>query len=217
MKFLTTSVAFLIGIIAFFVFNSMFQLSYWFLFIWCIAFSIIQFCGAYFIGLNFHLTSINSLNTTEKKVMLSFDDGPHKSNTAGVLEVLKKHHVKALFCVIGKNIQGNEIILQQLMADGHQIANHSYSHATWFDVWRTKKVIDDVSLAQTLIHNYQPNSKLFRPPYGVTNPNIAKALKLLGLQSIGWNIRSYDTSTTDVKKIKQSILQNINHKIEYFY
>ena len=50
---------------------------------------------------------------------------------------------------------------------------------------------------------------MFRPPYGVTNPNIAKALKQLNLQSIGWNVRSYDTSIKDVEKIKQRVLAQL--------
>ena len=207
-KFLPVTITFLIGLIAFFIFQSSLQLSYWYLIIWIKLFAIIQFCGAYFIGLNFHLTSINHLNTSYKKVLLTFDDGPH-ANTVKVLEVLKKHNVKALFFIIGKNIQGNESILNQIVAEGHQIGNHSYSHHNFIDLWSTKKVTEDFASCQKLIEQYQPQSKLFRPPYGVTNPNIAKALKQLNLQSIGWNVRSYDTSIKDVEKIKQRVISQL--------
>lgn len=207
-KFWPITITFLIGLITFFVFQSSLHFSFWYLIIWIKLFAIIQFCGAYFIGLNFHLTSINSLNTNEKKVLLTFDDGPH-SNTVKVLEVLKKHDVKAGFFIIGKNIQGNEAILQQIVADGHQIGNHSFSHHNFIDLWSTKKVTEDFATCQKLIEQYQANTKLFRPPYGVTNPNIAKALKTLGLQSIGWNVRSYDTSIKNVEKIKQRVLSQL--------
>lgn len=176
--------------------------------IWMKLFAIIQFCGAYFIGLNFHLISINRINTNDKKVVLTFDDGPH-ANTIKVLEVLKKHRVKAVFFIIGKNIVDNERILQQVVAEGHQIGNHSFSHHNFIDVWSTKKVTNDFETCQKLIEHYQPQSKLFRPPYGVTNPNIAKAVKTLGLQSIGWNVRSYDTSIKHVEKIKQRVLSQL--------
>lgn len=207
-KFWPVTITFLIGLATFFVFQSSLHLSYWYLIIWVNLFAIIQFCGAYFIGLNFHLISINSLNTNEKKVLLTFDDGPHV-NTVKVLEVLKKHDVKAVFFIIGKNIQGNEAILKQIVADGHQIGNHSFSHHNFIDVWSTKKVTQDFETCQKLIEQYQPQSKLFRPPYGVTNPNIAKALKQLNFQSIGWNVRSYDTSIKDVEKIKQRVLSQL--------
>lgn len=206
-KFWPVTITFLIGTLSFFVFQSSLHLSFWYLIIWIKLFAIIQFCGAYFIGLNFHLNSINSLNTNEKKVMLTFDDGPH-ANTIKVLEVLKKHNVKALFFIIGKNIQGNESILKQLVTEGHQIGNHSFSHHNWIDVWSTKKVTEDFKNCDALIQQYQ-SSKLFRAPYGVTNPNIAKAIKILQLQSIGWNVRSYDTSIKDVEKIKQRVLSQL--------
>ena len=208
LKFWPTTIAFVLGLITFFVFQSSFHLSFWYLIIWINLFAIIQFSGAYFIGLNFHLNSVNSLNTNEKKVLLTFDDGPH-TNTVKVLEVFKKHDAKALFFVIGKNIQGNEAILKQIVADGHQIGNHSFSHHNFIDLWSTKKVTEDFVACQKLIEQYQPNTKLFRPPYGVTNPNIAKALKQLNLQSIGWNVRSYDTSIKDVEKIKQRVLSQL--------
>jgi peptidoglycan/xylan/chitin deacetylase (PgdA/CDA1 family) len=208
MKFWPTTIVFVLGLITFFIFQSSFHLSVWYLIIWIKLFAIVQFCGAYFIGLNFHLTSINSLNTNDKKVLLTFDDGPH-ANTIKVLEVLKKYDVKAVFFIIGKNIQANEAILKQIVADGHQIGNHSFSHHNFIDLWSTKKVTEDFASCQKLIEQYQPNTKLFRPPYGVTNPNIAKALKQLNLQSIGWNVRSYDTSIKDVEKIKQRVLAQL--------
>lgn len=209
LKFLPTTLIFFIGVIAFFIFKDNYHLSYWYLSGLLFIFLVIQSIGAYFIQFNFHLTSINSLATAEKKVLLTFDDGPHNPNTTEVLEILKKHDVKALFCVIGKNIKENEHILQQIVDEGHQLANHSYSHAFWFDVWSTKKVTDDLAACQQLINTYQVSPQLFRPPYGVTNPNIAKAIKTLKLQSIGWNIRSYDTSTNDIEKITQRILSQL--------
>jgi peptidoglycan/xylan/chitin deacetylase (PgdA/CDA1 family) len=208
-QFLPTTIVFFIGIIAFFIFKDSYQLNYWYLSGLVFIFLGIQSIGAYFIQFNFHLTSINSLATTEKKVLLTFDDGPHNPNSTKVLEVLKKNDVKALFCIIGKNISGNEHILQQIVDEGHQIANHSYSHAFWFDIWSTKKVTTDLAACQQLINSYQSSPKLFRPPYGVTNPNIAKAIKKLKLQSVGWNIRSYDTSTNNIEKITQRILSQL--------
>jgi len=207
-KFWPTTIVFVLGLITFFIFQSSLHLSVWYLIIWIKLFAIIQFCGAYFIGLNFHLTSINHLNTSDKKVLLTFDDGPH-TNTIKVLEVLKKHDVKAVFFIIGKNIQANEAILKQIVADGHQIGNHSFSHHNWIDVWSTKKVTEDFEACQKLIEQYQSQSNLFRPPYGVTNPNIARAVKKLNLQSIGWNVRSYDTSIKDIEKIKQRVLSQL--------
>ena len=74
-------------------------------------------------------------------------------------------------------MKGNELIVKQIIDEGNLIGNHSFTHHFWFDIWSTKKVISDIAECQILIEHFQPNKKLFRPPYGVTNPNIARALK----------------------------------------
>jgi peptidoglycan/xylan/chitin deacetylase (PgdA/CDA1 family) len=208
-KFRPVTILFFLGVIAFFCVHTSLHLSYWYLVAWIHVFLLVQFCGAYFIGMNFHIDSINSLTTKEKKVLLTFDDGPHEPNTTRVLEVLKKHEVKAVFFVIGKNISGNESVLQHMIADGHQIGNHSFSHDAKIDLWSSKKIANDLENCQSLIERYQPGQKIFRPPYGVTNPNMAKAIKQANLVSVGWNIRSYDTSIKDIEKIRERILSRL--------
>ncbi len=209
MKFISTVFLFIIGIILFFCFETNLELSYGLLVVWIFLCSLIFFFGSYLIQFNFYLRSINQLPTTDKKVYLTFDDGPNNPTTTTVLEVLKKHEVKALFCVIGKYCEGNDVILKKIVADGHTLANHSFSHHALFDVWSTKKVTADIASCQEIIKKYQPNSIYFRPPYGVTNPNIARAIKKLNLQSVGWNVRSFDTSIKDVEKIKTRILSQL--------
>ncbi len=167
----------------------------------------IEFAGAYFIGLNFHLTSLNHLNKTENKIALTFDDGPCQK-TGEVLEVLQRHHVKATFFVIGKNISGNETILKRMVNEGHSIGSHSYSHHFWIDMWGKKKLQQDIEKSVKEIKSITGQEvKIFRPPYGVTTPNFAYVLKELNLRSIGWNVRSYDTSSTDLNKILARVLQ----------
>lgn len=208
-NFRSTTTLFLLGLMAFFWFRHSIDLSYWYLVIWLHLFILVQVAGAYFIGMNFHVDSVNFLDIQDKKVILSFDDGPHVPNTVGVLDVLKKHQVKAVFFIIGKNIAGNEAIMQRLVNEGHQLGNHSFSHDPWIDLWPAKKITADLEACQKLIEIYQPHQKTMRPPYGVTNPNMAKAIKNMGLTSIGWSIRSYDTSIKDIAKIKQRILSRL--------
>jgi peptidoglycan/xylan/chitin deacetylase (PgdA/CDA1 family) len=168
----------------------------------------IEFAGAYFIGLNFHLRSLNHLSKDENKIALTFDDGPCEPQTSKVLDTLKKHNVKATFFVIGKNISGNETILKRMVTEGHSIGSHSYSHHFWIDMWGKKKLQQDVEKSLTEIRNITGQEvKIFRPPYGVTTPNFAYVLKELNLRSIGWNVRSYDTSTLELNKILARVLQ----------
>ncbi len=205
-----TNIVFLAGLVLLVVFRSNLQPGLWYVFFaWLGLYLFIQFLGSYFIGLNYHLRSQNTLRTHDKTVALTFDDGPHSFNTAKVLDVLQKHQVKATFFIIGRLAVGQEAILQRIVAEGHRLGNHSYSHAFWFDLWPTGKVAADLAACQQQLEHYQAESALFRPPYGVTNPNIRRALDRLGLRSVGWNIRSYDTSIKDPARIRQRILQRL--------
>lgn len=209
LKFWASNIVFVLGLILFFVLKQEADLSYWWLMIWIHLFLLIQFLGSYFIGLNFHLMSINRMSNQEKVVALTFDDGPHAEYTPLVLDVLKKHQVKATFFVIGKQIRGNENVMARLKQEEHIVGNHSFSHDAWFDVWSVKRVVEDIHQCQKKLEEQGIYTRYFRPPYGVTNPNIKSALKNTGLISIGWNIRSYDTSIKDINKIKTRILNRL--------
>lgn len=181
---------------------------YWLQILLLVLYLSIEFAGAYFIGLNFHLTSLNHLNKSENKIALTFDDGPCEPQTSKVLDTLKKYNVKATFFVIGKNIRGNESVMKRLIDEGHSVGSHSYSHHFWIDLWGRKKLEADIKQSLDEIKNCTGREvKLFRPPYGVTTPNFAYVLKELNLKSVGWNVRSYDTSATDINKILARVLQ----------
>lgn len=158
-------------------------------FIW----SLIVFWGSAFIGSNYHFKTFcaNPLET-EKKIALTFDDGPHEM-TLLVLDVLRKYNAKATFFCIGKNIETHRDILKKVIKEGHTVGNHTYSHAPFFDFYRKDQIIAEIKQTDALIESVvgkKPN--LFRPPYGVTNPSIRRALEVTKHKTIGWNIRSLD-------------------------
>jgi peptidoglycan/xylan/chitin deacetylase (PgdA/CDA1 family) len=166
--------------------------------------------GSSFIGLNYHIKAYcsNPLET-EKKIALTFDDGPHEM-TLWVLEVLEKYNAKATFFCIGKNIEAHPEILKKCMEQGHTIGNHSYSHAHFFDFYRKNKVIAEIEKTDALIETILgKKTMLFRPPYGVTNPSIRRALAVTKHKTIGWNIRSLD----GVMKNEQFIFNRIIKRI----
>ena len=139
----------------------------------------------------------------EKCLFLSFDDGPDPVQTPKILSVLEKYNIKALFFLIGEKIDKHEDTALSIIRAGHLAGSHSYSHNPYYPIWGYRKIKADLELGQKriaeLLHksgNAQGTaiaSNLFRPPFGVTNPPIARAIKSLGLQSIGWSIRSFDT------------------------
>lgn len=170
----------------------------------------VEFYGAYFIHSNFHVRAICDAKTKDKVISLSFDDGP-AIETEKILEVLDAFNVKATFFCIGNHIKNKEQILKKIDAKGHLIGNHSYSHGFMFDLKTTKDLISDLEHCNREIErSIGKKPAFFRPPYGVTTPGLARAVKKLGLSVIGWNIRSLDTSIKD----KQQVLQRIKSRLK---
>jgi len=175
-----------------------------------IAYSLVLFYGCYYIGSGFFMPVICKAQTTKKVIALSFDDGPDTTNTPKLLQILQQEGVKAAFFCIGNRVAGNEGILKQVSAEGHIIGNHSFSHHFWFDMFTAKQMLADMDLAgQTIFDASGLRPKLFRPPYGVMNPNLKKAILAGGYTPIGWNIRSMDTVIKDPQKLLDKVTNKL--------
>lgn len=166
----------------------------------------VLFCGSYFIRMGFFLKSICSVKTTDKKIALSFDDGPAAS-TSRLLDILKENEAEAAFFCIGRKISGNEAQIKRMVQEGHIIGNHSFTHSPLFDFFRPGRMLRDIAEMNQEIKNITGLSpRFFRPPYGVTNPNLKKAVMSGGFISIGWSIRSYDTIIENRDRLLKKIL-----------
>ncbi|MCG2610957.1 polysaccharide deacetylase family protein [Flavobacterium sp. SM15] len=145
----------------------------------------------------------------QKKIALTFDDGPHEM-TEQVLDLLLKYNAKATFFCIGTQIEKHPEILQRIINEGHSVGNHTYSHSKSFGFFSAKKVKEEIDNTDTLLSQFTGKKiKLFRPPFGVTNPNVAKAIKVAKHNVIGWNIRSLDTVIESEDQIFERIRKGI--------
>ncbi len=141
-------------------------------------------------------------------VALTFDDGPIAGHTDRILDILKLHQVKAAFFCIGHKVRENPALVRRMMDEGHLIANHSYWHGKTFDLQSGNKIHDELVSTNKVINEVagvMPN--FFRPPYGVTNPMVAYAIKKTGLTTVGWTIRSLDTVTRNASRLKRRVLR----------
>lgn len=132
--------------------------------------------------------------TDRKVVYLTFDDGPHPPETERVLDVLREHGARATFFLIGSKVSGNEAVLRRMLEEGHALGLHTYSHAGTFPLLSFDKMLADVNEGKRAVESVAGKKiSLFRPPFGVTNPTISKVVRTLGLQTVGWDVRSFDT------------------------
>jgi peptidoglycan/xylan/chitin deacetylase (PgdA/CDA1 family) len=183
-----------------------FTLTLWWLLLPSVIYAACIIYGSSVIQANFFAPAYCSAQTSEKIIALTFDDGPNAEYTPQGLALLAKYEATATFFVIGKHIHGNEQLLKQIIAEGHSIGNHSYTHSFFIDFKNVQGFKDELNQTSELVFNViGKKMKLFRPPYGVTTPNLAKAAKLLDYRIIGWNIRSLDTTKDSVEVITQRV------------
>lgn len=192
----------LFGMLLLFVVAAFFHAAWFvYLLIFLVAFTIAYF-GTTQIRSNFHTPAIGfAENHPKKEIAITFDDGvlsPTQSNL--VLDILKQYNAPATFFCIGKNLESEAqiAVLKRMNNEGHLIGNHSYSHSHWFDFFSSKKVREEIAQTDNIIQQHISKTPLlFRPPYGITTPNIAKALRQVNHKTIGWSLRSLDTVIKD--------------------
>ena len=132
--------------------------------------------------------------TDRKVVYLTFDDGPHPPETERVLDVLRERGARATFFLIGSKVSVNEAVLRRMLEEGHALGLHTYSHAGTFPLLSFDKMLADVNDGKCAVESVAGKKiSLFRPPFGVTNPTISKVIRTLSLQTVGWDVRSFDT------------------------
>lgn len=147
---------------------------------------------------------------TENKVALTFDDGPDTHFTPQVLDMLKKHNVKATFFLIGARVKEHDEIVKRIHDEGHVIGNHTYWHPNLpkeeldrmdWEVTETENVIEDIT-------GYKP--RLFRSPYGALNEEMVETLGEMNNTIIGWNVDSLDWKQLGADVIADNVLSNVD-------
>jgi peptidoglycan/xylan/chitin deacetylase (PgdA/CDA1 family) len=128
------------------------------------------------------------VNTTEKVVFLTFDDGPHPELTPFVLDELKKYDAQGTFFCLGRQVERYPDLYRRIIDEGHAAGNHTHTHP---DGWRTP---NGRYYADILQAKEQIASPLFRPPHGHVTPFQVRRLRAapFDLKVVMWSIMSGD-------------------------
>lgn len=145
-------------------------------------------------------------NKSRKKpyVYLTFDDGPIPNVTPWVLDCLEEYGMKGTFFCVGDNVRKHMPIYERIIAEGHAVGNHSYSHKSG---WSTEvdAYLDDVQLCSSFVE-----SNLYRPPYGRLKPQQAEAIRQK-YKIVMWDILSGDF---DANISAEQCLNNITSHVK---
>jgi peptidoglycan/xylan/chitin deacetylase (PgdA/CDA1 family) len=143
-------------------------------------------------------------------IAMTFDDGPSAENTPRLLEMLKQRNIKATFFLIGQNVAANPDLVRRILADGHEIGNHSWTHPqlsklsddrVTMEITKTQDAIKDAS-------GFTPS--LLRPPYGAITPRQREWVEdRFGLNVILWSVDPFDWKRPGASVITQRILSQV--------
>lgn len=140
---------------------------------------------------------------TSKIIYLTFDDGPHKSWTAGILDILDLYGAKATFFVVGLNVQANPDLVDRIWESGHGLANHTWAHVdlTYYNLAGFAQQIEktDALLGERV-------SACLRPPFGSKNAQIENFSTQLGKELIMWDVDPADWSQPGSQFISQHVI-----------
>ena len=155
------------------------------------------------------------MNKVEKKIYLSFDDGPHPLHTPFVLDTLKKYNAKATFFCIGNNVGLYPEIFKRIIEEGHAIGNHTQQHLNG------KKTDDETYIKDIQEASKYIDSNLFRPPYGHITSFQAKIITTLNrpYKIIMWTVLSgdFDQSISQQRCLENVLFKTTNGSIVVFH
>lgn len=153
--------------------------------------------------------SYNSCNVEGMYIAMTFDDGPNAQLTPKLLDMLKERGIKATFFVVGKNVEEYPDIVRRMAAEGHEVANHSWSHPalTKLGAEGFRKQIESTNDAIAKATGKRP--VLMRPPYGATSAILNRRLsEQYGLKVILWSVDPLDWKYRNSNRVYSYITQN---------
>ena len=159
---------------------------------------------------SFFLPIISSGNSRKPAVAITFDDGPDPVSTPALLELLSKHKICVTFFVTGKEASEHPGLIKEILAEGHTVGNHSYSHDNLIMFKSSKTLIKEIGSTQDILRKFGITPLAFRPPVGITNPRLGKVLDKSGMFNVNFSCRAIDGGNRWIRNLSERILRRVH-------
>ena len=148
-----------------------------------------------------------NFKTAEREVWLTLDDGPSPAHTIAMLDLLERFEARATFFVVGARAEKHPHLITEILARGHALANHTYSHPSGsFWCAGPTRIQREIALgAETLRTTSERAADFFRAPVGIKNMFVHPVLAQRGLGLVGWTVRGFDTGKRNEVKVAERI------------
>ena len=167
---------------------------------------LIQFLAT---GILAEATVYRSVKTNAKKIAITFDDGPHPSQTDQILELLDAYGAKATFFMVGINVVNYPEVAKRVLSKGHEIGNHTFSHLHIKNASEAL-LLEELGKCEDALEElceYRPH--LFRPPEGAINDYICHSAESGDYRVILWSIDTKDWEIKNAEQIIKAVLDRV--------
>lgn len=149
------------------------------------------------------------LPTNEKRIALTFDDGPNPDATPRVLDTLAQFGVRAAFFILGSHAERWPELVDRIVAEGHQVGNHGYFHRKLH--FRSPSYVRrDIDLGTRAIERAgSRRPRFFRPPHGFRNPWVSSIASSAGQKTVGWSLGVWDSDRPGVTEIVSRTVKGV--------
>ena len=151
---------------------------------------------------------VRRVETEQKRVAVTFDDGPSDEKTREILEILEEYGVKATFFVIGKNAEAHPDRVREIHEAGHEIGNHTWSHRylTKMNADEIREELGKTEAVLTGICGEKP--VVFRPPGGYWSEESVGVVESMGYQCVLWSVDTRDWTMAPAARIIREVEKN---------
>jgi peptidoglycan/xylan/chitin deacetylase (PgdA/CDA1 family) len=163
----------------------------------------------FFPEVSFFLPVISRGKTAQPWISLTFDDGPDPASTLPLLLVLKRYGVTATFFVTGERARRYPEVIREILAEGHGIGNHSYTHDNYIMFRKPDTITGEIDRCQQVFREFGFLARLFRPPVGIITSRYADALHCTGLQAVNFSRRARDMGNRRIRGLSRKILKDL--------
>lgn len=158
---------------------------------------------------SFFLPVISRGASGRNAVALTFDDGPDPVTTPVLLSLLERHRVKATFFVNGGKAVRHPELTAEILAQGHTLANHSFSHDMLGAFKSTQTMAREIEATQAALKAVGVEALAYRPPMGITSPRLGRLMKAKGMVVVNFSCRARDGGNRWVKNLSGRILKRV--------
>jgi peptidoglycan/xylan/chitin deacetylase (PgdA/CDA1 family)/SAM-dependent methyltransferase len=173
------------------------------------AFVLLCLLAPIFPRLSFYLPIISRGPRGARGVALTFDDGPDPRVTPQVLDLLDRHRVKAAFFLVGAKAERHPELVRAILERGHTLGNHSHTHPPFLMLQGRRAIAREVAAAQAALAPLGIAPLAFRPPVGITNPDLWPVLAAQGMVCVNFSCRAADMGNRRVAGLAGKILRKV--------